>query len=324
MQKILFISKGEKAPSTRYRATDFFGLFRQAGWQPTHITNKYSLKTYFDTLRAARKSDVVVIVRRTFGMLFCFLLRIAAKRLIYTFDDAVFLKSNGEHSLKRERRFARTVAACDHVWAGNSYLEIKARRYNANITVIPTALDPKRYDAQSDKPKSFIDIVWIGSSSTKKHLLTVLPALEEAAKSISRLRLKVVADFTVEARNIPVTAIRWSQDTEAKTLTSSHIGIAPLPDNAFTNGKCGLKVLQYMASKLPVISSPIGVNKDMVSNEINGLIATSTDEWVSAIKQLALNPDMRETMGVAGYKKCLGQFTNSIAFREMLSSIERY
>lgn len=323
MQKILFISKGPHSPSTRYRATDFFPLLKAAGWQPTHLTDRRSLPARLNILRAGADADAVVVVRRTYGRLFARLLRQASRQLIFTFDDAIFAKSDGSRSAGRERRFAATLPLCDQVWAGNSYLAEKARPFNGAVEVIPTALDADRYNVRAEKPASSLDLVWIGSSSTKRHLVTMLPALEAAAGSLPSLRLKIIADFSLASDKLKILPVQWSPETEARELASAHIGIAPLPDNAFTRGKCGLKVLQYMASGLPVISSPTGVNKDMVAHGVNGFLAAGDRDWIEAIQRLAQDRDLRLSMGEAGRRRCLDHFTLQAAFQKMLASLER-
>lgn len=322
MRKILFISKGLRSSSTRYRATDFFPLLKAAGWQPLHISDRRSLLVRMDILRTAAKVDAVVIVRRTYGHFFAKLLRQFSQQLIFTFDDAIFAKSSGAYSAGRERRFAVTLPLCDSIWAGNNYLADKARQFNSQVKTIPTALDPERYNIQIEKPSSTLDLVWIGSKSTKKHLITALPALEAAATSLPTLRLKIIADFSLESDKLEILPIQWSPESEAQELASAHIGIAPLPDNAFTRGKCGLKVLQYMAAGLPVISSPTGVNKDMVEHNISGLLAANNQEWVDAIQQLAQDASLRSTMGEAGQKRCHEHFTLAATFQKMLATLE--
>lgn len=320
-KKILILSKGLKASSTRYRATDFIPFFEAAGYQVEHLNIRKSLVGYLRLLHTARKADIVIIVRRSFEHVFASLLRHFAQRLIFTFDDAIFCHSNGETSPGRERRFATTLPLCDQIWAGNRYLADKALQFNKNVTIIPTALDTDKYNIQADKPTSTIDLVWIGSHSTKKHLITALPALEAAAEALPSLRLKIIADFSLDSDKLEILPVQWSSKTEAQELASAHIGIAPLPDNAFTRGKCGLKVLQYMAAGLPVISSNAGVNSTMVQHGTTGLLAANHKEWVDAIIQLAKQHDLMQTMGRHGRDRCITHFSLASAFEKMLRTL---
>ena len=321
VKKILFISKGADSASTRYRATDFFPLLQQSGWQATHLTDVRTPLGRMNLLRQASQVDVVVVVRRTFGPLFASILRRVASRLIFTFDDAIFAKSDGRLSSGREKRFAATLRKCDGVWAGNHYLAERARQFNSHVEVVPTVLDVDRYVVEVKKPDDSLDLVWIGSRSTKKHLLPVVPALERAAESIPSLRLKIIADFSIESERLQIVSIPWSPESETRELVRSHIGIAPLPDNSFTRGKCGLKVLQYMAAGLPVISSTAGVNQDLVDDEVSGFLVDDSDQqWVEAIQKLADFPNLRQKMGDAGLQRCRDHFTLQAAFQKMLAT----
>ncbi len=321
MKEILFVSKGLHAASTRYRATDFFPLFEAAGWHPRHLTLGRSPRDRLRLLAAARRADAVVLVRRTPGPLLLRLLRRIAPLLVFSFDDAIFCRSDGTPSPKRARRFAATVAVCDLVWAGNRYLADEARRFSDRVQVMPTALDVARYRVEAKPPETTFDLVWIGSRATRRHLVTVLPALERAARQIPGLRLKIVADFTLECSGLEVVAVPWSPRAEVEELASAHVGLAPLPDNAYTRGKCGLKVLQYMAAGLPVVSSPTGANAEMVEHGVTGLLAEQEADWVEALAALHRDPALRRRMGRAGRARCKAHYALSGVFETMRASL---
>jgi glycosyltransferase involved in cell wall biosynthesis len=99
-------------------------------------------------------------------------------------------------------------------------------------------------------------------------------------------------------------------------LAECDIGIAPLPDTPYTRGKCGFKVLQYMAAGLPVITSPVGVNADYVRPE-TGLHATTAEEWVAAVKRLAADPALRERMGRAARTRIMREFDFAVLTPEV-------
>jgi len=319
---ILFVSKGEDASSTRYRALQFFPLLEAHGWRPIHLTDHRSLASRRRILAAAHNAEVVVVLRRCFTNPFRFVLRKAAKRLFFDFDDAIFLRSSGERSRIKETRFRRMTQICDQIWAGNDYLSRFVGRWNSHVEVIPTALDPRKYEITATKPSSSIDLVWIGSSATRKHLVSQLPALERTATQRADLRLKIIADFDLKSPNITTLPIQWSAATEARELASAHIGIAPLPDNPFTRGKCGLKTLQYMAAGLPVIASPTGVNADIVQPGATGFLARSEDDWMRSVSELAAKPELRYRMGQAGRKHCRAGYSINAVFETMLETLE--
>jgi glycosyltransferase involved in cell wall biosynthesis len=322
-RKILYISKGAASPSTRYRALQYAAMFEHRGWTFKHREDDRSFATRRGILYEAAHADVVVILRRTYSYPFFKLLRLSSKYLVFDYDDAIFQKDQGQGSKSRERSFRRSVSSADQVWAGNNYLADRARQFAGNITVLPTSLDIGKYDLCVAKEQKYLDLVWIGSSATKEHLKSVLPALETAAGLIPALRLKIIADFTLPSDKLNIIPIRWSEKSEAHDLASAHIGIAPLPDNLFTRGKCALKVIQYMAAGLPVISSPTGVNKEIVEHGVNGFLAAGKQEWLTAIQKLVDNGALRNSMGNAGRKRCLDNFSLQSTFQKMIVSLEK-
>ena len=321
-KKILFVSVSEKSASTRYRALNYFSHLRQAGWQPEYFAVQQSPLRRALLLKKAAEADVVVVLRKTFSGFYPKLVRSAAKILIFDFDDAIFMRSTGEPSRTRMKRFERLVEVCDQVWAGNGYLAESAKHYNPAVATLPTSVNPEEYGSTLAKPANTFDLVWIGSRSTKKYLFQLLPALESLTSKVANLRLKVIADFTVSTSKLQVMSVAWSPETEASELASSHIGIAPIPDDAWTRGKCGLKVLQYMAAGLPVIASPYGVQTEMVQHGVSGLLARSSDEWCGALASLAADLALRGKMGEAGMQRVARHFSTDAIFARMISSLE--
>lgn len=321
-KKILFVSVNEKSASTRYRALHYFSHLRQAGWQPEYFALRQNPLRRALLLKKAAEADAVVVLRKTFSGFYPKLLRSVAKILIFDFDDAIFMRSNGEPSRTRMKRFARLVEVCDRVWAGNDYLAASAKHYNHAVITLETAINPAKYDPACAKPPNTIDLVWIGSSSTRKYLLQLIPALESLNSKVVNLRMKIIADFTMSSSKLQVVSVAWSPDTEARELASSHIGIAPMPDDAWTRGKCGLKILQYMAAGLPVVASPCGVQTEMVQHGVNGLLARSLGEWHSALLCLTTNSALQEKMGEAGMQRVARQFSTDAIFTRMVSSLE--
>lgn len=318
---VLFVSKGELSSSTRYRALNYFELFRSHGWIPLHLTDDKTLSGHRSILRAAARSNAVVVLRRAPGGLYGLRLRQVSRCLIFDFDDAIFVPRSGRFS-RRPARFRRMVGRCDHVWAGNSYLAAEARRFNSNVSVVPTSIEIGRYRPVTDKPQHDPVLVWIGSRSTRKYLLDILPTLEHACERTRGLSLKVIADFELQSDVLPIDNIPWSQATETTELANATIGIAPMRDDPWTRGKCGLKVLQYMASGLPVITSPFGVNRDLVAAGVTGFHAASGEEWIRAIETLAGDPVLAAAMGTAGRKRCEAEFTLQQTFETMLATLD--
>ncbi len=321
MTRVLFLSKGAHSASTRYRALQYFPLLEAAGFQPQHLPVAGGLGAYAAALRAAGQADIVVVLRRTLPPLLLHLLRRRARRLVFDFDDAIFCNSDGSPSPTRERRFRAIVRAADHVLAGNRFLADAACTTNPATTVVPTSLDVSRYRSDLPKPADRLDLVWIGSSSTRKYLQGALPALRLAARHVTGLRLRIVADFDLPDAGIDVDAVRWSADIEAAALGSAHIGIAPMLDNDWTRGKCALKVLQYMAAGLPVVSSRAGMNTELVHDGETGFLADSPEQWAEAIARLAGAPELRVRMGALAREQVTAGYSIPAVFERLRAAL---
>lgn len=321
-KRILFLSKGANASSTRYRALQYFSLFGANGYEPKHVAITGGVLPFIRALYAATYSDIVVLVRKTLPAPLFWLLRVFSKKMVFDFDDAIFSNSNGSHSSTRTSRFHNTVKHCDFVFAGNSYLANEAKRTQTNTAVIPTSLDSSKY-LKVDKPKGQFVLVWIGSRSTQKYIEQILPAIELAAQSVPNLQLKIIADFTLQSSKVSINNIAWSESTEAYEVASSNIGLAPLTEDNWTRGKCALKVLQYMATHLPVISSPTGVNGYVVESEKNGYIAETQEDWENAIKIAYKEKVKLDQMGQNAKRRVDQEFDINVIFKKIINILEK-
>ena len=322
MTKIVFLSKGEDSSSTRYRALQSFPLLRQADFEVVHATASGGPLALIDALRQAASADLVIVLRKTFPLPLLWLLRRISSRLIFDFDDAIFCNSDGSPSATRMQRFAAMVRVCDHVLAGNHFLAESARAFNSAVTLLPTSLVAQGYTAPVDKPEDVIDVVWIGSSSTRKYLVAALPSLRLAASRLPGLRLKIIADFDLPDAGLSTVTVRWNASSEAADLASSHIGIAPMRDDDWSRGKCALKVLQYMAAGLPVVSSNCGANAEIVEEGVSGFLVDDEAGWETRLVQLANDAGLRRRLGEAGRAKALAAYSVEPVFQRLRSVID--
>ena len=301
--KLLVLSNNPNRASFRQRIGIYLDSLRKGGVNckvaklPTGSLKRRRLFT------TTKDFDGVFLHKKCLNFFDAFWLRKYSKRIIYDFDDAIMYspKAPQQNSLARLLPFRRTVKLADLVIVGNAYLAELARKFNPNVQVLPTALDISDYKLQADpKNDDKIRLVWIGSKATLRYLADIRPALEKIGSHFQNVTLRIVCDDFFELQNMKVEKCRWSKETEATDLVTSDIGLAPLPDNRFTRGKCGFKVLQYAAAGLSVVASPVGVNAEYVDDNKTGFHATSTSEWVNKITKLIENPQLRKEMGQQG------------------------
>jgi glycosyltransferase involved in cell wall biosynthesis len=234
-------------------------------------------------------------------------LRKRATRLIFDFDDAVLYRDSydrrGPHHRRRAERFKRVVQVSDTVIAGNSFLADCALKSGAQpdrVRIIPTCIETSQaLPASSPRTGTGVELVWIGSASTMAGLAQQRDLWERIGREVPGSRLRMVCDHFLRFDALPVVDIPWTEPTEASEVAEADVGISWVPDDLWSRGKCGLKVLQYQAAGLPVVANPVGVHPRMIRHGVDGFLASTADEWVEAIQILAANPDLRHRMGQA-------------------------
>jgi glycosyltransferase involved in cell wall biosynthesis len=192
------------------------------------------------------------------------------------------------------------------VTAGNAFLRNQAAAFvpAERVRFFPTCVEPERYpQAEHRRQGGATKLVWIGQRSTLPSLALAQPQLAAAARQLPGLRLKVVSDVFPELAGVVVEPRPWSSQSEAAELAEADIGISWLPDDPWSRGKCGLKVLQFMAAGLPVVANPVGANCEMVVPGETGYLARTPEEWAEAISRLAADPALRARLGAAGRRR---------------------
>lgn len=295
----LFLGKGVNEASTRYRIHPIADHLQNGGHQVSFRSSEMNLLQKLRLLFQARQFDLVFIQRKLFPVWFVKLLGKRVRRLVFDFDDAIFVKSSGEVSKARDKKFAATCRAADLVLAGNDYLAAEANQYSTHVLVSPTAVDVQCYESERVKDAT-TTLVWIGSSSTRRYLDMLTPVLDALGQRLPNLTLKVIADFEFHLDSLTVKNIPWSVNAETAELSSSHIGIAPMVNNAWTRGKCALKVIQYMAAGLPVVSDRCGANQTVITEGKTGFLVDNETDWMEAIVELVENPERALQMGHLG------------------------
>jgi glycosyltransferase involved in cell wall biosynthesis len=292
-------------------------LAKKAGWVIYDFLRRAA------AVRKARDYDGVIVCREASLIGPAFYERLISRSgppIIYDFDDAIWLSP---HATGAEARngpftwlhfFGKTDTICriaDAITPGNEYLARFARARNVNVTVVPTSIELKDYPALPEvSEKDRFVVCWTGSTSTLAHFEYARPALEKlAAERPVEVRVICSEPPSKPIAGAKTTFIRWRADSEAQDVADCHVGIMPLPDNEATRGKCGLKALQYMATGRPVVVSPVGMNRDLVEDGVNGFQASTTKELVDALSRLADDAALRRRLGEAARRTVEDRFS---------------
>jgi glycosyltransferase involved in cell wall biosynthesis len=237
------------------------------------------------------------------------LVRWPRKPVIFDYDDAIFHNYDQSPRLLIRtllgEKLRSTLKMADLAMCGNDYLESYARQSCARTEIVPTVVDTAHFSPLKSSTENGMPtrVGWIGTPSTwNSYMADRAPLLKEAALESNGLILVMGADQRVESDAI-LQSVEWRETEEISFLQKLDIGIMPLADTPWARGKCGYKLIQYMACGLPVIASPVGVNASIVEHGVNGFLASTDDEWRSALRELMTNPGLRHAMGSEGRRK---------------------
>ncbi len=313
--KVLCLTQGPlAAPSSRYRVYQLLPHLKTHGldcvvspaldddtYRRLYQTTGGSRLAAFNAIRRQRQQDLqrlsdfdlVWIQKGIFpGLTASLECQIAARRpIIFDFDDAIWLPRHGGNPilrfLHRESTVQKILRRAAAVIAGNNFLADYARQFSGNVTVIPSAVELARYRRGTGTA-----VGWIGSRSTLPYLRSLAPVFQQLG-----ITPRVIAAGTPD---FPADFRPWQMETEVAELAQLGIGVAPLPDNPWERGKCAVKILQYMACGLPVVATPVGVQRELVRDGITGFHATTPAEWRDRLQQLLNDDALRQRLGNAG------------------------
>jgi len=280
----------------------------------SHVPRLYARRVL--ELSRARRFDLVWLEKEALPWIPAWVERaLGLGRIPYVvdYDDAVFVTYNeGRPAIVRVllgEKIASLMQSAALVIAGNQYLAGYARDAGAaKVETVPSVVDLDRYPIRSRETKDVFTIGWIGSPANSKHLRLVGDAVASICRA-GGAKLLVVGGWQTDLQDgVIVDYAPWSEETEIEQLHGFDVGIMPLEDGPWESGKCGLKIIQYMAAGLPVVASPVGVNADLVQHGVNGFLAESTSDWKAALVTLRDDPTLRERMGGIGRQRVMQEY----------------
>ncbi len=325
--KVLFLIQGHAVAASRYRVLQYLPYLKARGAEATVRLYPRSLRENLRFFSALPQYDIVFLQRKRFNRPRLDLLRRRAKRIVYDFDDAVMYRNSKAAdplSRTRKRRFIQMIKASDFVIAGNEFLKGEALPFNPNVETIPTAIDQDRYPLKDySVQKEKVTLGWIGDHGSIHYLEKMRPVFDRIGERHPNAELKIVCDAFFDCDRLRVVKKQWSAEEEVRDLQGFDIGVMPLIDDPWSWGKCGLKIIQYQGVGVPVVCTPVGINKDLVENGMNGLWAATPEEWAERLSFLIERPDLRERMGREGRKRVLEHFTIQACAPRLYAILER-
>ena len=272
----------------------------------------------FSLLRSINKYDYIFLQREAapvgppfFEWLY---IKVFKKKLIYDFDDAIWRSQTPSENrlaniLKYTSKVKRICKWAYKVSCGNDYLCNYAKNYSNQIVYNPTCVDTEnRHNILANHNTERVEIGWTGSFSTLRYLDRIVPVLQQLQEQYD-FDIKIICNENPGYDLKNLTYVEWSEDNEVSELATCHIGLMPLLMDEWCEGKCGFKLIQYLALGIPAVSSPVGVNNIIINHGTNGLLCYTDTEWYEAIEMLLLDKELRHKMGLAGREKVVKNYS---------------
>lgn len=298
--------------ASRYRVLQYLPFFEAHGIEPAVFEFPRSLGDWLILYGQLKKADILFVQRKRLPLSALVLLKGRGKRIIYDFDDAVMFRnslSGNPYSLRRRMSFQRMLRFTDLVIAGNRFLKGEAQKYHGNVRVLPTPIDADRYRAKEYGETKTVNVGWIGDHGSIHYMESYKDVWEALGRKEPHTTLTIICDTFIETRAISLKKVRWSYDTEIDDLHRLDIGVMPLFMDLWSEGKCGFKIIQYLGVGIPAVCTPVGINRDVIEDGVNGFWAVTHEEWVEKLSRLIEDPALRMKMGKAGREKIMEHYT---------------
>jgi len=324
-QRIIFFTKyTSKGPSSRYRTYQYLDYFKDeyschlfpffdddyierlyiGRIIPFYKVLFYYLRRIWHLMTKPKKKDIIFIEYELMPYFFAWaelFLKLRGIKYLVDYDDAIFHNYDTSYNvfirIFLKNKIPKVIKHANYVITGSPYLTAFAFQYNRNVTEIPTSILFKKYEnIDNSNLDDFFVIGWIGSKSTSHNLLIIKDALEKFKQCHSDVVIRLVGVDIITAKALNITPVLWTEQDELQLLNSFHIGIMPLIDNNFNKGKCGFKLIQYMACGKPTISTPLDANVKINRNKKN-LHAITNEEWFQSFEEMYTHRAYYEEVG---------------------------
>jgi len=332
--KVACFTGGHNVPSARFRIRQYIERLHDYGIKVTEFPA--TLGTYPPKMHIARPlwaigtlASRIPSILKSYSYDLTFLQRemlstfetlepLTKRPRVLDVDDAIWLHRRGQFA-------ARLAGRCEGIICGNTFLTEQFRQWGPRVTMIPTGVDTDKFVQGRPAEKPIIG--WSGMSAGFKYLYRIEPALSQVLKNIPDSKLRVVSDSFPSFQEIPgskVEFVRWTPENEVSAIHGMSVGIMPLDDSSWEQGKCSFKMLTYMACGIPVVVSPVGMNIEVLSHGRIGFGAKTTDDWVNALQSLLEDMGQRIEMGGNGRQTVLQNYSVDVVAPKLAETLRQF
>jgi glycosyltransferase involved in cell wall biosynthesis len=266
------------------------GFVKRAGW------GMRNLAEHLSTVRQSYQYDVTLLQREMLSTFITFE-PLTKRPRVLDVDDAIWVYRGGGFA-------CRLARCCDHVICGNSFLAEGFSRWNPSVSVLPTAVDTRRFAPSTGGQRAERPVIgWLGLSSGFCFLHKIEAALCDVLCNHPESVLRIISDKAPTFRLLPPGQVEYapySREREVAHIQEMTVGIMPLDDSEWARGKCSFKMIQYMSCGIPVVVSRFGMNAEVLQKGDIGFGAAKPQDWVDALEALLVNQELRARMGRAG------------------------
>lgn len=340
--RVAALTSGRRIPSARFRVRQHISSLARRGIQvrehapliskfavprpwPAGVSYMYAPHYYgLQALKLASRTpglvgswlaDVTWLERQVLPG-FLTLEPLLQRPIVFDVDDAIWLmRPWGESTV------ARTAAMASIVVVGNEFLRDWFAPHAADVRVVPTAIDTRRFHPRTDEREDGrFTIAWTGSAVSLGWLQQIEADLAGFMRDRPESQLLVIADRPPEFSVLPAERVRfvpWSPKVEAEALRDADVGLMPLGDTAMTRGKCSFKMLQYMATGIPVIVSEVGMNREVLALGDVGYGVPAGASWRDALEASFTQRELGREQGVRGRQVVEQHFSKHIVAAQL-------
>lgn len=285
---ILFITTGGiNKPSTRERVLNYTPILRKDKYRVEVIDISFRrIGAILRSIFSIPKFDVIFFQKVYKNKIYLFYIaKLFQKHIVFDIDDAIQYKFASNEYSQNKPQLELAIKLSDLVIVGNSFLFDYVRKLNSNVKIIPTPLSKEKYKVRKKVKDRVTTVGWVGTSKNQFNLLPLLDGIAKISKK-HNIKLLICSDKLIIPSYPFVEFIKWKLESQNEVFDQIDVGIMPLTQNKWNEGKCSFKLLEYLFCGIPSVASSVGMNMQVIQDGYNGYLARDNSEFIEKLAKL--------------------------------------